>query len=519
MNKTKEKNLQVKKINKNKQAKKVILLILDGWGIAKADKYNAIDNANTPIIDKLIRKYPNERLQSQGLAVGLPQGQFGTSEVNHMIIGAGRVILQDLPRINKAINDKTFYDNEVLVNACKHVEKYDSNLHLVGIVSDGGIHSSLKHQKALIELAKKQEIKNLYFHVFTDGRDTPPKSAKKYIKELEKALKHLPNAKIASIQGRFFLDRDRDWEKTTIAVNLLTQAKGMKVKDADSAINYSYNQNITDEFLQQFIIDKKGIIKKHDAIITTHYRTDRMYQLQKALLDKNIPNLYFAGFLSASEEFEIKEAFPRPEINHTLAQTISQAGKTQAHITETEKFTHLTYFFNGGAEKELDKEEWELIKSERFVKPFYNFEPSMRAIDISKKIIQKIHEGKTDFIVANLANCDMVGHTGNYEAAKVAAEAVDYAIGKIYDVIKEKLDEYALIITSDHGNADIMWDYKSNQPHTQHTHSPVPFILISDIECKLDKKESLEDIAPTVLHLMNVEIPDVMTGTSLILEK
>lgn len=499
-------------------AKKVILLILDGWGIAKPDKFNAIDNANTPNVDKLSREYPNVILKSDGESVGLPVGQYGTSEINHQVIGAGRIFLQDLPKINKEIENDTFYTNHELVSACKHSIENDSALHLVGIVSDGKVHSSLDHLLALIKLAKNEGVKKLYIHAFADGRDAPPKSVERYLSEVDKHLEGFEEASVATLQGRFYLDRDRDWDKTQKAIDLLVKGKGAKYTDWQKAVNFSYNQKLTDEFMDQYILDENGVIKKNDAVIFTHYRTDRLYQISKSFLDQKLANQYVVTFIEVSEDIKTHVAFPRPEITHTLAETISLAEKKQLHITETEKYTHLTFFLNGGREKEFAGEEWKLLVSNRFVKPFYNFEPSMRAFELTNEIITRIENKDTDFIIANYPATDMVGHTGNYEAAVIAAESIDYCVGKIYEAIKDNLKDYALIVTADHGNSDIMWDYENEQPHTQHTTSPVPFILVSDIDCKLDKRETLEDVAPTVLDLMGIEIPEVMTGTSLILK-
>lgn len=497
--------------------KKVILLILDGWGIAKADKYNAIENAKTPNVDKLIRKYPNVILKSDGKSVGLPEGQYGTSEINHQVIGSGRVFLQDLPKLDTAIEDGTFFTNAELVKACKHSIENNSALHLVGIISDGKVHSSLDHVLALIELAKKEGVKKLFIHAFADGRDAPPKSVERYLEKVQEVLVGFDEASVATLQGRFYLDRDRDWAKTEKAVDLIVSGKGMDYSSWQKAVNFAYNQNQTDEFMDQYLLDKNGLISDNDAIIFTHYRTDRLFQISKGLLDKKQKNQNVVTFIEVSESIKTNIAFPRPEITHTLAQTISEAKKTQLHITETEKYTHLTFFLNGGKEKEYEGEEWKLLTSNRLVKPFYNFEPSMRAFDLTEEIISRIEKANTDFVIANYPATDMVGHTGNYEAAVIATESIDYCVGKIYESIKNKLDEFALIVTADHGNSDIMWDYENDQPHTQHTTSPVPFVLVSDIDCKLDRKESLEDVAPTVLELMGIEKPSVMTGTSLII--
>lgn len=497
--------------------KKVILLILDGWGLGPKDKFNAIDNAKTPNFDRLIREYPNNRLRSDGPYVGLPDGQFGTSEINHQVIGAGRIIPQDLPRINNEIESGHFFTNEVLVEACRRCVENNSALHLAGVLSDGKVHSAMNHIRSLIKLAKQERVPRVFIHAFTDGRDTPPKSTEKYLSEIERELSQLPYGRISTLQGRFYLDRDRDWKKTNKAVDLMVEGKGVKMNDWQAAVNFEYNQNNTDEFMDQYLIDKDGIIKPNDSLIFFHYRTDRMYQIVKGVLDKEIKNLSVTTFIEISEDFKTNIAFPRMLITNTLAQTIADAGKTQFHLTETEKYTHLTFFFNGGREKEFNKEEWKRLQSNRQVKPFYNFEPSMKNFDITDEILEKIKENKTDFMVVNFASPDMVGHTGNYEAAVISAESVDFCLGKIYETLKDKLDEYALIITADHGNSDEMWDYESNQPHTQHTTNPVPLILVSNLKKKLKRRESLEDIAPTILDLMEIEKPEVMTGTSLII--
>ena len=499
--------------------KKVVMLILDGWGICKPDKFNAIDNAKHPNYDKLIKKYPNILLKSDGPAVGLPEGQFGTSEINHQIMGGGRIIYQDLPKINHEIETGRFYTNVSLVKTNEHVNKNKSALHLIGILSDGGIHSSILHLKALLKLAKLQGIEKTFLHVFTDGRDTPPKSAKKYFDILQTFKKEF-NFEIATIQGRFWLDRDRDWEKTKTAVDLITEGKGNYFTSPQNVIDFSYNQKIDDEFFKQFILEKNGTIKPDDAVILFNYRTDRAYQIIKELLDRKIKNLMVTTFVEVSEEFkQCLVAFPRQEINLTLSEVLSVNKRRQYHLSETEKFTHITKFFNGGREVRFDLEDWEVVESNRFIKPQYNLEPSMKCFTLAQKTIDKIEESKTDFIMVNFPNADMVGHLGNYNAAVVAVEAVDYCLGKIYTCLENKLDKYCLIITADHGNSEQMWDYINNQPHSQHTLNPVPFIFVSDIKCKLDKKESLQDVAPTILYVMGIDKPEIMTGNSLIIHE
>ncbi|MDQ6985743.1 MAG: 2,3-bisphosphoglycerate-independent phosphoglycerate mutase [Candidatus Dojkabacteria bacterium] len=499
--------------------KKVILLILDGWGLTEPDKYNAVDNAKTPVIDKLIHEYPNTRLKSDGLSVGLPEGQFGTSEINHQVIGTGQVVLQDLPRIDTAIEDESFFSNDELVKACNHIKDSGGALHLTGIISDGKVHCSLDHLLALIELASKQNVKNLYIHAFLDGRDAAPKSAKKYLKIVQDKINEykFENASIATIQGRFFLDRDRDWSKTETALSLMVDGEGVNYSSYETLINFTYNQSITDEFFPQSVIDKDGLIKAGDSVVFFHYRSDRMFQIQRRLIDRKIKDLNIVSFISVFQEEETGIAFPRKKIEVNLSGTISKSEKKQIHITETEKYTHLTFFFNAGRDVEYPLEEWLLHPSDRFVKPFYNFSPSMQSDKITESIIESVDK-EYDFILVNFSNPDMVGHTGNYEAAVVAIENVDYCVGKVYEKIKDKLDEYALIILSDHGNSDVMWDYENNQPHTQHTTSPVPFILVTDLGVKLHRRDTLADVAPTILDLMGVSVPKEMEGESLIIK-
>lgn len=502
----------------NTNRKNVLLLILDGWGIGKEDKYNAILNAKTPNYDRLIRDYPNTSLKSDGPAVGLPEGQTGTSEVNHFTIGAGRVVWQTLPLINNSISDGTFFANPALNETIDHVEATGGRLHLAGILSDGGVHSHIEHVYALLDLLKKRDFKRpVYFHIFTDGRDAPPKSAETYLKALSQKMQQVGIGQIATMQGRYLLDRDRDWEKTETACNLIFKGAGNEVTDWQAAINLAYNQVNTDEYLPQYVLDKQGLLTAGDGLIFYHYRTDRLYQIAQRILNENLANFSFTALVQPSAEFtKLKVAFPQPQVAGTMAEVIAEAGLKQLHVTETEKFPHVTFFLNGQREKELPQETWTMHESNRFVKPQYNFEPSMQNYKITQTIIEGIKDDKFNFIVANLSSADMVGHTGNYAAAVVSAESVDYCLGQIYEVIKAKLDSWAMIITADHGNSEEMWDYENNQPHTQHTLNKVPLILVSDIACKLNRRETLEDIAPTVLELLGLEIPKAMTGTNLI---
>jgi 2,3-bisphosphoglycerate-independent phosphoglycerate mutase len=496
------------------------MLIMDGWGISKPGRFNAIENARKPNLAKIEREFPNIRLKASGVEIGLEKGQMGTSEINHMIMGTGVLEMQDLPKINRFIRDSSFFSNPELLKITDHVKKHNSRLHLIGILSDGKIHNDIDHTFALLKLAREQGVKELYIHAYADGRDTPPRSVEKYLRQLDLELKKYPGYKLATMQGRMFLDRDRDWEKTQKALDLMVKGTGYKVSAWHDAVNLSYNQGVNDEYMTQYLFEPLGVIKENDGVIFTHFRTDRLYQIVKGLLNELISNLKILTFIEVSNEFNdyVLTSFPRKKIEYSLARIISENDKQQFHISETEKFAHLTFFFNGGKEKQYPNETWEVLESNRFIKPYYGFEPSMRAFEITARVLAKIDEGKTDMILVNYPNTDMVGHTGNYPAALVAAEAVDFCIGRIMEKLSGKLDEYALIITSDHGNSEQMWDYTNKQPHTQHTLNPVPFYLATNGVKGLDPKESLANVAPTVLDLMGLDKHPQMLESSLLLK-
>lgn len=497
--------------------KKVILLILDGWGESKPDRYNAILNANTPNIDFLRKNYPLMFLKAEGESVGLMEGQMGTSEVNHLAIGTGRIIWQDLPKLNKMIEDQTFFENESILKLIKHVKTNNSSLHITGIVSDGGVHSHINHLFALLEACKREQLsQNIYIHVFTDGRDTPPKSAIKYLTLLENKIKEIGIGEIATLQGRFYLDRDKDWARTENAFQLIRSGKGIKINSWKEALDQSYKIVQDDQYHKQYVINENAKLSENDGFIMFNFRTDRSVQLLKRVIDEKINNINITCFLSPSAEFEINSIIKRDKVINTLAEVLSKNRKTQFHCSETEKFAHVTYFFNAEREKEYEGETWLLHESNKFVKPDYNLEPTMRAFKLHDEIIKNIEENKYDFQLINFPNADMVGHTGSYEAAVIAAESVDHCVGKIFNKLKDNLESYAMIVTADHGNSDEMWDYKNNQPHTQHTLNPVPFILISDLNCRLEGPDSLSCISPTILDLMGIEKPIEMEGTSLI---
>lgn len=497
--------------------KKVILLILDGWGIAKPDKFNAIDNANTPIFDMLKEKYPYMTLKADGENVGLPVGQMGTSEVNHLAIGSGRIVLQDLPKIDKSIQDHELDNNEELLELLKHTEDNDGKLHLVGLLSDGGIHSHINHLFALLDILKEKNYsKRILLHLFTDGRDAPPKSAEKYLTQLQEKLNTVGIGEIATVQGRVYLDRDRDWDRTESAYKLIANGEGERKNSWKEVITESYTKIDNDQYVERFIVGENTNFKEGDGILFFNFRTDRMFQIIKRTLETDIDNVRITAFCKPSESFDYTPIFKRNDIQNTLAETISENGRKQLHITETEKYAHVTYYFNGQRETEFPNEEWKLYDSNRYVKPLYNFEPSMRIFEFTKYITDGIQSNNYDFIIANYSNTDMVGHTGNYNAAVIAAESVDYCVGKIYEELEGKLDEYAILITADHGNSDEMWDYEADQPHTRHTLNPVPFIVVTDGVEKIEGKDLLSTIAPTILDLMGLKKPVDMQGDSLL---
>lgn len=504
-----------------KKSKKVLLTIIDGWGISENKEYNAIANAKTPNYNRLIREFPNTSLRSDGEYVGLPDGQFGTSEVNHLTIGSGRVIFQDLPRINNDIKSGNFHQNTVFLDAINHAKKHNSKINLIGIISDGGVHSHTSHLNELIKLIKTHEFEGIVsLHLFTDGRDVPPLSAEKYLNDLEDFLlnQNYNSIFISTVQGRVFLDRDRDWEKTERALNLITKGDGFKVNHWSSIFKIAYQSISSDEQLGQYVINSDGLLDHKDSIVVFHFRADRIYQLIYKIKHLNLKDIFLASFCQPSkEDFEdLHVAFPKHEISNTLTEVISVNNFSQLHIAETEKFAHVTFFFNGERDRPFPKEEWILHESNRFVKPQYNLDPAMQNDKICISIIEGIESNKFDFIVANFSSPDMVGHTGDYHAAVVSAQSVDHCLGKIYESIENYLDDWVWIIAADHGNSEIMWDFKNNQPHTQHTLSKVPLVLVSNIKIKLKQRESLEDIAPTVLDLMDIEKPIEMTGESLV---
>ena len=490
--------------------KKVLLCVLDGVGIEKEEKGNAFKNSSTPNIDKLIKEYPNTKINASGTYVGLPDGQMGNSEVGHLTIGAGRIIYQALELINRSIRDNTFYSNEALLNAINHAKENNSKLHLLGLLSDGGVHSHIEHIKAVLKLCKKENFNNVYIHVFTDGRDTYKESSMEYINEIEK----LNIGTISTISGRFYaMDRNKRFDRVEKAYSAMVLGEGNKSDNIENYIKESYKKDITDEFLEPVIIDEKGNIEDNDSIIWCNFRPDRAIEILSALTNddfdgfvkENLNNIYLTTMMYVSDNIKGDIAFKREEVDNSLGIYLSKLNKKQLRIAETEKYAHVTYFFDGGKDIELPNEKRILIPSPKV--PTYDMKPEMSAIEITDSLLKEM-DNNYDFIFLNFANGDMVGHTGNYDATIKAVETMDQMIGKIY----EKCNElgYTFVITADHGNCECMIDKDGNMI-TSHTCNKVPFI-VTDTKADISMVDKLSDIAPFVLKYMDLKVPSEMTS-------
>ena len=497
--------------------KKIVLLILDGWGLSDDKKYNAIAQAKTPNFDYLWNNFPHTKLEASGRAVGLPEGQMGNSEVGHLNIGAGRIVYQDLEKINKAVEDNLLEKNPLLVKVFEKVKKYNSTLHIKGLVSPGGVHSHTDHLYALINLAKKVGAPRVFVHAFTDGRDTPPKSAKKYIEELEKVCKESGIACVASVSGRYYaMDRDNNWERTQCAYNAIAKGEGKKYDSALEAIRESYKSGKTDEFIEPCVIPaakgKTCEVMDHDAMIFFNFRSDRAKQLAKKFNeDCHAKDFTYTTMTDYGESLSGNVILSGKIIDNGLAEIISKNNLKQIHIAETEKFAHVTYFFNGGKEEPFAGEDRKLVASNKVAT--HDLAPEMKAREITDEIITAAQKGEYDFILANFANLDIIGHTGKMKEAVIAAETVDLNLGRIMKEAEKS--GYVLIVTADHGNAEKMFDNETNQPYTAHTENPVPFIVMKK-GLKLSNKGKLANVAPTILEIMGISKPKAMTGVSLI---
>lgn len=502
--------------------KKAVLLILDGYGLAPASEGNAITRACKPNLDKLFSSNPSTTLSASGLDVGLPVGQMGNSEVGHTNIGAGRVVFQILPKISQEIQNGKFFENKVYIKAMEDAKKNNKALHILGLLSSGGVHSHIEHIFGILDMAKARGVEKVYVHCFLDGRDVAPKSGAGFVDELDKKCKQLGNAKIATIQGRFWgMDRDKRWERVEEGYNAIVCGKGVKNSDAVKAVEDSYAQDVTDEFVKPVIVDEKGVINQGDSVIFMNFRPDRAREMTWALnlpdfdgfeREKTVYPLSYVCTAQYDEALDIPIAYPPEVIENTLGDYISAKGLKQFRVAETEKYAHVTFFFNGGVEKQTEGEERCLVPSPKEY-PTYDLIPEMSARKVCDKLIEAIASDKYDLIVCNFANCDMVGHTGVMDAAIKAVETVDECMGRIVEEIK-KHDDMTLLVTADHGNADCMFD-ENGKVNTAHTTNPVPFAVCEEnISLKSGR---LADIAPTILDVMGLEKPAEMTGESLII--
>jgi 2,3-bisphosphoglycerate-independent phosphoglycerate mutase len=503
--------------------KKIALIILDGWGYGRDDASNAILAANTPFFDSMLKRYPNSKLEASGTAVGLPAGQMGNSEVGHMNLGAGRVVYQELGRINKAVDDNEFPTNTVLKEAFEYAKENNKDVHFIGLVSDGGVHSHIRHLIGLCDAAKVFNLQKVFIHAFLDGRDTDPKSGESFITELEDHIENT-NVKLASAIGRYYaMDRDNRWERVKLAYDLMVNGTGQPTNNILQSVKESYLQGVTDEFIQPIVkVDADGqplaVIKQDDVVICFNFRTDRGREITAALTQRAFPeynmhplNLRYITMVPYDETFKnVRVVFNKEDLTKTLGEVLQDAGKNQIRIAETEKYPHVTFFFSGGREKEFINEKRLLVPSPKVAT--YDLQPEMSAAGIRDAIIPELKSGWADFIVLNFANTDMVGHTGVFSAVVKAAETADSCTK---DVVETGLaNGYSFIIIADHGNADYMVN-DDGSPNTAHSTNLVPCIIIDD-DVKQVKDGKLGDIAPTILTLLRVPIPEQMGGNVLV---
>ncbi len=505
------------------------LMILDGFGLGGVDCLNAIETADTPNLDKIFQTYPHTEIKASGMAVGLPEGQMGNSEVGHLNIGAGRVVYQELTRITKSILDGDFFEKSAFTDAMQTAKKADKALHLFGLLSDGGVHSHIDHYIAMVELAKRQDLEKVYLHCFMDGRDVPPQSGKCFVEQMQQALNRIGVGQIATVIGRYYaMDRDNRWERVEQAYNAIVFGEGTTGEDPAAMVQQSYDAGVTDEFIKPIVItrDDKPVatVLQGDSIIFVNFRPDRAREITSSFILKDFDsfvrkNGYFkVNYVSMTQydaDFadKLTVAYLPVHLNKTLGEYVSSLGKTQLRIAETEKYAHVTFFFNGGVEKAYPGEDRVLIPSPKVAT--YDLQPQMSAYEVADAAVKRIQSGQYDFMVLNFANADMVGHTGMMDATVKAIEAVDQCVGIVVDAIL-KADAHCLV-TADHGNAECMGD-ESDCPFTAHTTNPVPLIYVGNdaAEKTLQDGGALCDIAPTLLCMMGVEQPDEMTGHCLL---
>ena len=510
--------------------KPTVLMILDGFGLNERVEANAIAEAKKPNIDRLMKEYPYVKGYASGMAVGLPDGQMGNSEVGHINMGAGRIVYQELTRITKEIQDGTFYKNAALLEAIENCKKNDSDLHLFGLLSDGGVHSHITHLYALLELAKREELKNVYVHAFLDGRDTPPASGKGFVEQLQEQMKTIGVGKVATVMGRYYaMDRDNRWDRVEKAYNAMALGEGETAESATTAVQNSYDQEKFDEFVLPTVITHNGkpvaTIKEKDSVIFFNFRPDRAREITRVFCDDE-----FSGFERAKRmeltyvcfsEYDITisnkiAAFHKISLNNTFGEFLAANHKTQLRLAETEKYAHVTFFFNAGVEVPNEGEERILVKSPKVAT--YDLQPEMSAFEVANNLVNAIKSDKYDVIVVNFANPDMVGHTGIENAAIKAIEAVDKCVGMAVDALLSV--DGQMFICADHGNAEQLVDYVTHEPFTAHTTNPVPFILVNyDKDYTLAEGGCLADIIPTMIQMMGMEKPAEMTGKSLLIKK
>lgn len=502
--------------------KPVALIIMDGYGLNDTVEGNAIKAANTPNLDKYFANYPHTTLQASGLYVGLPDGQMGNSEVGHTNIGAGRVVYQMLVKISKDIEDGTIKSNKALKDAMTKAKESGKKLHFIGLLSDGGVHSHNEHLYGLLDMAKSEGVENVYIHTFHDGRDVPPTSGVEYMQQLVDKAKEIGVGKVATIAGRFYaMDRDNAWDRVEKAYNAMVKGEGIKENDPVEAIKNSYANDVTDEFIVPTVIDENGMIEDGDSVIMINFRPDRARQITRAFVDPEF-NGFERDFMQLNyvcmAQYDasmpnVTVAYPPEQLKMTFGEYMSKLGKTQLRIAETQKYAHVTFFFNGGEEKQFEGEDRILIKSPDV--ETFDMKPEMSAYEVCDAVCKAIDEDKYDVIILNYANCDMVGHTGIFEAAVAAVEAVDECVGKMVDKLLEKGGK--AIITADHGNADCLIDPVTKDVFTAHTTNPVPMIVIGQGDVKLNEG-ALCDLCPTMLEMMELDKPEEMTGKSLIVK-
>jgi 2,3-bisphosphoglycerate-independent phosphoglycerate mutase len=504
--------------------KPLVLTILDGWGFAPATEGNAIAAARKPTYDLLLRQYPNTLVQTSGPSVGLPEGQMGNSEVGHLNIGAGRVIYMDVTRLDRMIASGEFFNNPVLLDSMRHAKAH--RLHLMGLCSNGGVHSLLTHLYALLQMARKQGVEQVFVHCFTDGRDTPPESGAGFIEQIQQEMRQIGAGKIASVSGRYYaMDRDKRWDRVERAFNALVLGGGEKSDDPVAAVKRSYERGVTDEFIEPVtIVDAQkhpvGLIRDDDACIFFNYRADRGREMTMALMDPTLEkpsrsaapkNLHFTTLTEYDKTFRVPFVLPREHPNNILADVMAQLNWKNLRVAETEKYAHVTYFFNGGNEKPYPGESRELVPSPKVAT--YDLKPEMSAQGITDVVVKAIEQREFDMVVMNYANADMVGHSGKMAPTILAVEAVDAGLGQIYEALRRSGGTW--MITADHGNAEMMIDPVTKGPHTYHTTNPVPFILVSDSRVMLRSSGALQDISPTVLGFLDEKQPKEMTGRDL----